>query len=83
MSRPGDAGTRIGVVVSTKVSKKAVERNKVRRQIRETLRRSALVNTRGLDIIFSARPSIKNCTYHEIVHECGLIVRRLAAPQST
>jgi len=81
--RSGGAATRIGVVVSTKVSKKAVERNKTRRRIREALRNSELVNTRGFDIIFSARPSIKNCTFSEITRECGLIERRFVTSPPT
>jgi len=68
--------TRIGIVVGTKVSKRAVERNNVRRRIRELLRGSKLVKTRGFDIIISARPSIKNRTFSEISSECELVEHR-------
>src|SRR5689334_17763259 len=50
---PGEATTvRFGVVVSKKVSKKAVERNKIRRQLAELLRPVAASLATPLDVVF-------------------------------
>ncbi|MFA6047393.1 MAG: ribonuclease P protein component [Parcubacteria group bacterium] len=47
--------TRFGVVASTKFSKHAVERNRIKRQIREIVRKNKKKVRLGLDIVISAR----------------------------
>lgn len=60
---------RFGFVVSLKLSKKAVIRNKLRRQLREVTRKK-LPNIRpGLDIIIIAKPEIINKDYQDIKDE--------------
>jgi len=59
--------TRIGIVVSKKVSKKAVERNKVKRRIREIIRKMDLKS--GFDIIIVTYPSIKEKKFDQIEDE--------------
>ncbi len=56
--------TKVGIIVSKKVSKKAVERNKIKRRLREAIRRTDL--KRGLSIIIIALPTIKDVPYVEI-----------------
>lgn len=74
--RRKEGGTRIGIVVSSKVSKKAVVRNKIRRQIKEILRKSKLVKTTGFDIIISARPSVVGRSFAQISEDCTQIINR-------
>lgn len=59
---PGAAScVRVGVVVSRKVSHKAVARNRIKRQIRESFRRNRRVLA-GLDLVVIARPAAADGT---------------------
>lgn len=50
--------SRLGITVSKKVSKRAVDRNRIKRHIREWFRKKQ--NTKeSLDIVLTAKPSIK------------------------
>lgn len=57
---------RIGIIVSKKISKKAVVRNKIRRQIKEAYRLNEEKLIRGYDIILIAKESIKKTDYQKI-----------------
>ncbi|MGI6108606.1 MAG: ribonuclease P protein component [Eubacteriaceae bacterium] len=48
---------RLGIVVSKKVSNRAVHRNKIRRQVREAYRNSESTVKQGYDLIITAKPS--------------------------
>ncbi|MFH0829496.1 MAG: ribonuclease P protein component [Candidatus Kerfeldbacteria bacterium] len=75
----GDRGpTRVGIVVSTKLSKKSVERNAVRRRLREALHRTNIVALRGMDIVVTARPAARSAAYKSLVDECNSYVSRIA-----
>ena len=56
--------TKVGFIVSKKVFKKAVERNRIKRQLREAVKSTDL--KRGLSIIIIALPTIKDVPYVEI-----------------
>jgi len=58
--------SRIGFIVSKKVSLKAVERNKIKRRMRDSVKR--ILNTIGnnLDIIVTALPKIKKSKFEDI-----------------
>lgn len=56
---------RLGTAVSKKVSKKAVDRNRIKRLIRESFRLSTIRN-RNLDIVFIARPGMSQLSNQEI-----------------
>jgi len=60
---------RIGFIVSKKVSLKAVERNKIRRRLRESVREVLDTLKGGLDIIIIASPRIKKSSFDEIREE--------------
>lgn len=62
----GTEKTKIGFVVSKKVSKSAVVRNKAKRRMREVLRLMKDKIKDGLDIIIIALPLIKDAGYKEI-----------------
>lgn len=57
---------RIGIIVSKKISKKAVVRNKIRRQMKEAYRLNEKNILTGYDIILIARESIKKTDYQKI-----------------
>ena len=58
--------SRFGFIVSSKISKKAVERNKIKRRLRNIVRRSLDKIKIGYDIIVMTRPGIKTLKYDEI-----------------
>ena len=58
---------RFGVVVSKKISKKAVNRNKIKRRLRETIRQAHIKP--GLNIIIIAKPEIIDKNYQDIKNE--------------
>ncbi|HEY8476378.1 MAG TPA: ribonuclease P protein component [Chloroflexota bacterium] len=73
---PSQVGaTRVGIVVSRRVGK-AVVRNRVKRRLREAVRR-VLPNLRaGYDIVVIARPSATQATVHELVAAVEEAARR-------
>ena len=70
-----DLGTiRFGIVVSKKVSKSAVKRNKVKRRLREIIRLQlqnhptfgAEQDSKGIDVVVVALPGIQDKNYQEM-----------------
>ena len=59
------AETRIGISVSKKAGG-SVERNRIKRRIREAVRKNASLLPRGEDIVIVARRSIVGAEYREI-----------------
>jgi ribonuclease P protein component len=57
---------RYGILVGKKVSKKAVDRNLVKRRIREIIRKDCLNITNSKDIIILTLPLINNSNYDAI-----------------
>jgi len=58
--------SRFAIVVSAKVSKKAVYRNKIKRRIREIIKQELPTLKAGEDIIIITLPEIRNCSYIDI-----------------
>ncbi len=67
---PNDAShSRLGIAVSKKVSKLAVERNRIKRQIRDSFRyylAAESVQTHGTDFVLVAKASVQGADNHEI-----------------
>jgi ribonuclease P protein component len=61
--------TRFGVSVSKTVSKKAVIRNLLKRQVKAALRQLLPQITGGWSIVIGVRPSAQGCEYLEILRE--------------
>lgn len=59
--------SRAGVVVANKIIKKAVERNKKKRQIRASLRELLTQAKEGYDIIVVAKAKIISASYRQIL----------------
>lgn len=58
--------SRFGFIVSSKVSKKAVVRNKVKRWLRAVVGESLAQIKSGYDVIVITRPDIVDSNFHEI-----------------
>lgn len=58
--------TRIGIVLSKNVSQKSTERNKLKRQIREVLRKNLSHIKSGQDIAINVFPESHGLNYKEI-----------------
>jgi ribonuclease P protein component len=57
---------RLGLVVSGKIGK-AVERNKVKRLLRELFRKNKELFPEGVDLIMIPHPNLKNLSYGELL----------------
>ncbi|MFQ3617940.1 MAG: ribonuclease P protein component [Cyanobacteriota bacterium] len=65
----GRSPTRIGITVSTKVSKRAVVRNRIKRRIRAALRELLPGFATGWMIVIIVQPVAVKCNYKEILQE--------------
>ena len=61
--------SRIGIVVSTKVAKKATERNLIKRRLREIVRRKLKEIKPGLDIVIITLKGINKETSFQAIEE--------------
>jgi ribonuclease P protein component len=66
---------RFAFVVSTKISKEAVDRNTIKRHISETVRLMVGEIKEGLDVVFLAKTTIIRCPADEIVREVRTAIR--------
>jgi ribonuclease P protein component len=72
-SEPGP--TRLGVTASRKIGG-AIERNRVKRLVREAFRRSRLLFPSGLDIVFIAKKNAVETEYDQVVREIEKLCRK-------
>ncbi len=73
-----DTDLKIGFVVGLKISKSAVKRNRVRRQMREVVRlllKEDRLKT-GFLVALVAKPGILRATYEEIARDIEQLVKR-------
>ena len=75
--------SRFGIIISNKVSKKAVERNKIRRQIRSAIKLNLDKIKRERDIVIICKPEIKKLDYKNIEVELQKILRKVKLIDST
>ncbi|MDD3032766.1 MAG: ribonuclease P protein component [Candidatus Pacebacteria bacterium] len=66
--------TRIGIVISKKVSKRAVIRNKIKRRIREIVKKSSLKP--GFDLIIVTYPQIKEKDFQQLEEEINQLFKK-------
>jgi ribonuclease P protein component len=64
---------RFAFVVSSKISKKSVTRNKIKRQLREIIKKNILKIKQGFDFVLIVRPQIVNQGFKEIEKEIDAI----------
>jgi len=61
--------TRIGISISQKVSKLAVVRNRIKRQIRAALRQLLPQIVTGWNLVIVVQPRAVECDYHQFLQE--------------
>ena len=69
--------TRFGLVVSQKISKKAVVRNKVRRRLSEAIRMEINGIKKGRDMVLIALPGIENKSLLEIKEILASVIKKV------
>lgn len=57
---------RLGVTVSRRVSRRAVDRNRIKRRLREIFRRERGVLPDGVDVVVVARPAALGASYETL-----------------
>lgn len=67
---------RFGIIVSTKVSKKAIDRNKIKRRLRSLIREENILLKQGSDIVIITLPEIKNVDYKTMRKTLCLLFRK-------
>ena len=72
---------RLGLVIGKKSVKLAVERNRIKRQIRESFRLNQIPLT-GLDIVVVARKGLADLDNEELREQFGKLWKRLARSKS-
>jgi ribonuclease P protein component len=65
---------RFGFVVSLKVSKKAVERNKIRRRLQDLAMAELKMGKKGADIVITAKAAVKEKNFKEISAEFKALI---------
>lgn len=76
--RKNDLGnSRFGFAIGTKISKKAVIRNRLKRQLREIVRKNLSDVKPGFDVIIIAKPEIINKNYQEIKNDLERLLKIL------
>ncbi|MEN9214084.1 MAG: ribonuclease P protein component [Gloeomargarita sp. DG02_4_bins_56] len=73
---PDGTGLQVGVVVSTKVSKKAVQRNRLKRQIRAALRRLLPRCRPGWQMVVTAQPLALTGQYLDFLQELEQLLQQ-------
>ncbi|MCH7492107.1 ribonuclease P protein component [Patescibacteria group bacterium] len=68
--------SRFGIIVGTKVSKRATERNLIKRRIRAIIAAHSDKVKDSFDIIFITRPSIKGKKYTELEEQIKYLFTR-------
>jgi len=68
---------RFGIMVGLKVSKKAVERNKIKRRIREIIKAQAENLKIGFDVVIAALPMVQSKKFAELKKSILLNFKRL------
>ncbi|MEB3280759.1 MAG: ribonuclease P protein component [Lyngbya sp.] len=64
-----ERATRIGISISQKVSKRAVVRNQIKRQIRAAFRQLLPKLSKGWDLVVVVKPTALECNYAEFLQE--------------
>jgi len=77
LSAPSLRATQVGIVVSQKVSKHAVVRNRLKRQIRAIMATLLPDLSSNLWIVINLRPGAEQCEYGEFLRELKQLFRQL------
>lgn len=67
---------RVGFVVSKKIAKQAVLRNKIKRRLRAAVKEEMPKFSKRCDVVVVAFPAIKNASYQEIKRDIALVMEK-------
>lgn len=73
--------SRLGIVVGSKISKKAVERNKIKRRIKAIFKKTYIKLVPGYDIVVVAKKEILKNKYKNIEQDIITIMEKLKITQ--
>jgi len=76
MAKNNLSQSRFGFIVGTKISKKAVLRNKLKRRLRELVRGKIEKIKKGFDIVFITQPGLENRDFWELEEILNKIFNR-------
>jgi ribonuclease P protein component len=68
---------RLGIIVSTKVSKKAVERNLLKRRLKEIMKKELAETVAGYDLVLITLPGACKLSFAELEQSVGRLTSRL------
>lgn len=68
--------SRFGFIISKKISKKSTFRNKVKRRLRETIRKNLDNIKQGFDVIIGVRAEILDKDYQEVCKEIESLLKK-------
>ena len=74
--RKDDEPSCFGFIISTKISKKAVTRNKIKRIISEVLRKNLTKLKNGLDVLFLIKPAVVKINKEDLENETYEIITK-------
>ena len=77
LKRDDNDPSKFAFVISTKISKLAVHRNRIKRSMNEGIRRNLRDIPKGYDFVFLTKRSIGGKTTEEIIEEVGNFFSRL------
>ena len=66
VSKNKRANSRFGFIVSAKISKKAIDRNQIKRRLRQVIKDNIKEIRPGYDVVIVTQPAIINKEYKEI-----------------
>lgn len=66
---------RFGFIVGTRVAKKAVLRNLIKRRLRSAARRVSAISKDGFDCVITARPKAAGASFAEILTELETLLK--------
>jgi ribonuclease P protein component len=67
---------RFAVVISLKISKKAVERNRMRRRIMEIIRANEGNIKKGFDLVFVGKPELKKSDFKQMERGLADLIKK-------
>lgn len=76
MTSDKEDASRFGFIVSKKISKKAVERNRVRRLLSEAVRQLLAKTRPGYEVIFLAKKAMVGRGFEEILEEVKRVFKK-------
>ncbi len=77
-----EGGTKIGIIVSNKISKLSVERNRIRRIVRALCREFIQNNSSGLLMVFLAKKTSENAKSEDLSQDIERLLVKYAKNNS-